>query len=501
MPAILDQYGKPYVKERPSPVEAHDLKPRRRREREKAIEALYDNAQTTTHNVNHWSRADAKDADSANSIGVRSKLVQRSRYEGANNGYLQGIYRTHATYLVRSGPQLQLRTANPDFNRVVETLYRRWARTVQLRRKLWCAAHAKVQDGEPIILFVRNPKLRNRIKLGLQVLETEQCQSPQLMYGEVGYIDGIKFDEYGNPIHYDILPAHPGGEWSHLAQTPRRVPAKFVGHWFKLERPGQHRGVPEFASTLGVGATSRRHREATVAAAETAADISLWLQTTMPPNDEAQPVAPFSEVDWDKRMAVMAPMGWQAQQMRAEHPNAQYESFHRQQISETARPRSMPHNLAACDSSGHNFASGKLDYTPYHLELDQDRLDCEDLVLDPMFDLWWAEAVATYEWNADPDEPPEHGWSWDLHPIADAKAAADATRTRLQTGQVTMSHAYEETGRDYDDDIVIMANDYGVPVEEMKRILLGSIFTNGNMVAPPKPEKAEETDETEEPDE
>jgi hypothetical protein len=26
-------------------------------------------------------------------------------------------------------------------------------------------------------------------------------------------------------------------------------------------------------------------------------------------------------------------------------------------------------------------------------------------------------------------------------------------------------------------------------VEEMKRILLGSIFTNGNMIAPPKPDK------------
>ena len=54
--------------------------------------------------------------------------------------------------------------------------------------------------------------------------------------------------------------------------TSERIAADRVLHWFKMRRPGQHRGVPECASTLNTGAAARRWREATLAAAETVRD-------------------------------------------------------------------------------------------------------------------------------------------------------------------------------------------------------------------------------------
>ena len=448
--------------------------------RRREVRATYDAARTTDEFKNYWANADALDADSANSKSVRATLVKRSRYEVANNGFADGMVQTHANYLVGTGPSLRLQTSSPSFNNLVETEWYRWAKTVLFRRKLWCMAHAKVQDGEPLGIVRSNPRLRHPVKLDLVLIETEQCQTPMLSYAVPGYIDGIKFDDFGNPEWYDILPYHPGGQFGFgFAGQPEQVPARFVLHWFQLRRPGQHRGVPEFRSTLNVGASSRRFREATVASAETAADISVLLQTAFPP-DEVDQVTPMTSVDFQKRMMLALPHGWGGNQMKAEHPNATYEAFLRSQINETARPKSIPYNLAACDSSSYNYASGRLDHQTYFIALDVEREDANDLVLDPLFDLWWEEAVLTFGWNADPGRPPTHLWDWPKHPVADIVAENSAKDTRLRNGSTYPSQIYSEEGRDFEDELPKMAQDYGIPPEAMRQILLNALFNSQN---------------------
>jgi hypothetical protein len=178
---------------------------------------------------------------------------------------------THADFLVRSGPTLQVLTGQAGFNTAVETIWAQWATAIQFRRKLWVMAHAKTQDGEPIAIIRENPRVAHPVTLDLVVCETEQCQTPLLPYGERGYIDGIKFDQWGNPEWYDLLYEHPGSSWSYSASLEaEKVPADWVLHWFLMKRGGQHRGIPELTSTHNLGAAGRRHRESTLAAAEAA---------------------------------------------------------------------------------------------------------------------------------------------------------------------------------------------------------------------------------------
>jgi len=452
---------------------------RRRRD----IHASYDAARTTDEFKNYWANADSLDADSANSRSVRAKLVSRSRYEIANNGYADGMVQTHANYLVGTGPSLRMQTGSAGFNQAVESVWNQWAKAILLRRKLWCMAHAKVSDGESIGLVRTNPRLNHRLTIDVVLIETEQCQTPYLPFFTPGYIDGIKFDEFGNPAWYDVLPFHPGGPFAgFLSIVPEQVPARFVLHWYQLRRPGQHRGVPEFRSTLNVGASSRRFREATVASAESAADISVLLQTMFPP-DEMDQVTPMTSVEFQKRMMLALPSGWAGNQMRAEHPNATYEAFLKSQINETARPKSMPYNLAACDSSSYNYASGRLDHQTYFSAIDVEREDANDLVLDPLFSLWWYEAVLEYGWNADPAQPPAHLWDWPKHPVADIVSEANASDTRLKNGSTYPSQIYSEEGRDFEDELPQMAADYGVSTDEMRRILLNATFNAQNQQA------------------
>ncbi len=448
-----------------------------------AIRARYDAAQDTDEYRNYWANSDSLDANSAASKGVRQKLVARSRYEVGSNAYVDGMVQTHANYTVGVGPSLRMQTKSKGFNAMVEAEWKKWSKAVKLRRKLWAMSHAKMADGESFAVLKSNPGVKHNVKLDLCVIETEQCSTPYLDTGVEGYIDGIRFDEYGNPLWYDILPYHPGGQNYHTQWQADSIPARYVLHWFSLRRGGQHRGVPELKSSLNVGASSRRWREATLAAAETAADISVLLKTQMSPDDGADLAAPFSSIEFQKRMMTALPMGWDAGQMKSEHPNATYEAFHRAQISEQGRPKNMPHNLAAGDSSDHNFASGKLDFTPYYMQLDVEREDGSDLVLDPLFEMWFDEAALRFGWVQIPGQQPAHTWDWPSHPVADEGAKADANATRLKTGQATISAIFSEDGLDFDDELPQMAADYGVDEATMRTILRNTIFNDHGALA------------------
>lgn len=451
-------------------------------ERYLRVMATYDAARNSDDFRKYWANSDRCDADSAHSPNVRHMLIARSRYEIGNNGYADGIAQTYATDLVGVGPSLRMQTSSDGYNRMIEFQWYLWCRAVQLRRKLWCMAHAKHTDGESFGVLRKNTRVNHAIPLDIVLYEAEQVQSLPLAFLQPGRIDGVTFDEFGNPEFYELLRAHPGAANSlSLISEVERIPADRMLHWFKMRRPGQHRGVPESASTLNVGASSRRWREATVAAAESAADFSVLLETEMPPNGDADPVTPFSTQEIDKRMMVASPMGWKAHQMTAEHPNAQYEAFHKAQINEMARPKSMPYNKAACDSSSYNYASGRLDHQTYYGSLDVDRADCNERVLDVCFDVWFDLGIQRFGWlggNPAAVGPGArvHLWDWPKHRVADVEAEANANQTKLKSGQTFPHQLFSDAGMDFEDELIDAAKAFGVTVDEMRTRLLNALY-------------------------
>ncbi len=478
-PAILDRYAKPF--RQTSRLRADigqqfaDAQNEGRRQRK--LQATYDAAGSSDEFKNYWAASDGLDADSANSFAVRQNLVRRSRYDINNNGFSDGIASTYATDVVgKGGPTLRMQTSSAGFNRMVELAWYDWCKEVKFRRKLVCSALAKHGDGEGLGVLRRNSKLKHPVKLDWVLIETEQCQTPMLPYGKAGYIDGIEFDEFGNPTFYDILKQHPGSNqhWNSGLQTVEKVPAKFVTHWFKLKRPGQHRGIPACTSTLNLGAASRRYREATLAAAELIADYTLFLKTQFEP-DEMDSVSPMSTIDVQKRMITALPAGFDAFQPKAEQPTASYSEFTKSQVNEQARPLSMPYNKAACDSSSYNYASGRLDHQTYYGHLDVDREDCNDCVLDPMFAVWFDYAVVAYGWlGGNPDAISErakaHIWDWSPHQVADIGTEADATDKKLKNGTASIGSEQVAAGLDPEDELVKTAEYNGVTVEQQRQI-------------------------------
>lgn len=447
----------------------------------------YDAARTPDDLAKYWANADSFDANSANSRDVRHTLSIRSRYEASNNGYYDGIAQTYCDDLVGLGPSLRMQTNSTGFNRVVELQFNLWWQAVGMRRKLWCQTHAKHIDGEGIGVLRRNPKVKHDIPLDYVLYEAEQMQTPMLM-PTAGYIDGIKYDEFGNVEHYDLLHQHPGAGLQ-VDFNPERIAPEFVCHWFKMRRPGQQRGVVECASTLNMGACFRRGREATLATWEKVAAFTLLLKTLFEP-EEIQALPPMATLDVLYGMITALPNSVEPYQLKAEHPGPTYESFHALLLNEMARPKSMPRNKAGCDSSNYNYASGRLDHQTYYKSLDGDRADCNELVLDKIFRVWFDLAIRAFGWlGGNPELVTEgarvHAWDWPQYGVADVESEANANDTNLRNGSIFLPQLYSKKGEDFDDECEKVAQAFGVDVAQVKERLFDLLYPPSQAPSPP----------------
>ena len=382
---------------------------------------------------------------------------------------------SRAAGIVGNGPKLRLQSGNPVANAKIEAAWQTWSKAVGLSAKLRTMCMAKTGDGEAFALVGTNPRLADPVQLDVELVECDQITTPNLTAGEPGRVDGMKFDEWSNPETYDLLSEHPGSP-NYRNAVLRTIDAQFILHWYRADRPGQHRGVPEITPSLNLFGQGRRFREATIAAAETAADFAIIFKTQGAPDDGPDLVAPLSTLPIDKRMAVAAPMGWDAAQMRAEHPATTCESFGRSILREEARCLNLPYNIAAADSSSYNYSSGRLDHGTYFLSVDVERNYCGESVLDKLFALWYAEASRVYGWASDATLVPKHCWDWPKMPEIDRLKTANARKVDLSCGATTLREIAAEDGVDFEERLQAMAEDYGVSVEVMRAKLFEALF-------------------------
>jgi capsid protein len=286
----------------------------------RASRARYDAAATSLGNRRHWANADGLSTNAASSAEVRRILRNRTRYEVANNSYARGIVLTLANDVVGTGPRLQLLTADAETNRLIEREFVVWSKAVNLAEKLRTMRIARAQDGEAFAVLTSNPKLTTPVQLDLRLVDADQVCTPDMSVLAANAIDGIVFDAAGNQLEYHVLREYPGmTSWRSILAYDR-VPAEAVLHWFRCDRPGQVRGVPDILPALPLFAQLRLFTLAVIAAAKTVADFAGILYTDAPASGEADAAEPFEPIELEKRALVTMPGGWKMSQLQAEQP-------------------------------------------------------------------------------------------------------------------------------------------------------------------------------------
>ena len=417
------------------------------------VRARYDAAVTNEDNRRHWRNADGLSANAANNAEVRRILRNRARYEVANNSYARGIVLTLANDAIGTGPQLQLLTENVEANRRIEREFSLWANAINFAEKLRTMRMSRAQDGEVFALLTSNPKLPTAIQLDLRLIEADQVCTPDYRGGSSKTVDGIVFDDAGNPVEYHVLKSHPG-ETLRFNRDFERISAEAMIHWFRLDRPGQARGIPDIMPALPLFAQLRRFTLAVLAAAETAADFAGILYTDAPANGEADAAEPFESIELEQRSLVTMPGGWKMSQIEAQQPATTYAEFKHEILNEISRCLNMPFNIAAGNSSGYNYASGRLDHQTYFKSIRVEQVQLETVVIDRVLAAWFDEAALIPGFlpaDLGPIAEWPHQWFWDGHEHVDPAKEANAQATRLANHTTTLAHEYARQGRDWEE--------------------------------------------------
>lgn len=464
------------------------------------VRGYYDAAQTTEENQRHWAAADALGARAAHNPAVRRMLRTRCRYEVANSPLARSILKKKADFVVGTGPRPQVLTVDATYNRAVAEKFYEWTVVRRFARKLWMMRFGRSQDGEQLGVCFTNLASPFPVKLDLRNVEADQLANPLMSLADNGS-DGIFHNDYGDPVLYRVLKQHPG-ETALLAPLVSGleyddVPARDVVHYFSPERPGQTRGVPEVSSALPLFAMRRRYMLAVLGAAEWAASMSGVLKTQQAPGDPDE-LEPLDAIDFERNTLLTMPKGWEPYQIKSEQPATTFEMFDAAIIREIARCVNMPYGIAASDSSDYNFASAKLDLTPWFqtVRIEQDEL--EDTVVDPIFDKWYAEAalIPGYLPKAPSGDrkPPPRAWFWDGTELLDPREMG-AKSEGLRTGQTTHNRIWAQKGYDVEAEWEAQAKLLGISLDEYRRRVADAIFNTGMPSPPATAEQQERADE------
>ena len=412
----------------------------------------------------HWKYIDCRSVDASLDQDTRRRFRERARYEIANNSYAMGVSLAIANAVVGSGARLQAYIDNRELEKRVEWDFADWSDEIHLAEKLRSMRFARFQDGESFAVLHTNRNLEHPVKLDVSPIDAERVASA---YGTVepNDIDGIKLDEYGNPVSYRVLTRHPGDAIDLLSGSVEYTedatvyPASSVIHWYRRTSPEQHRGAPEIAAALNLFALLRRYTLAVVVAAETAADFAAVLQTDATNDYGGQDHIsgnPFESFDIERGMVTTMPEGWKVNQIKAEQPTTTYGDFKREILGEIGRSLQIPVNIVAGDSSRYNYASGRLDHQEFQKAIRIDQAHCGLNVMRPIFLAWWKEYALI---NRLPKNPPHSMWYFDGFEHVDPVKEAQAQQIKLANFTTSLATEYGKQGRDWEDELIEIAKE------------------------------------------
>ena len=200
-------------------------------------------------------------------------------------------------------------------------------------------------------------------------------------------------------------------------------------------------------------------------------------------------------VELEKRMATVLPDGWRLGQVEAQQPATGYAEFKREILNEIARCLNLPYNIAACNSSGYNYASGRLDHQTYFKSIRVEQAHLAEAVLDRIFAAWVDEAMLTPEFSfLRGVGGVAHQWFWDGTEHVDPAKEANAQSTRLASNTTTLAIEYARQGRDWETELRQRAKEQAL-MKELGLPAVSKVEPTSSRAAPkPTDDQNEETD-------
>lgn len=379
-------------------------------------------------------------------------LRSRSRDLARNNPWVANGFRSLASNLIGNGitPRWKLHD-NANLKEQIQTRWLEWTNESDFEGQSdfygmqMLVAQTLMQSGEVLIRFY--PKSCSQsatVPLQLQILEPDflvQDMDKQLDNG--GCIKmGIELGPCGRRVAYHLHQSHPG-ESDMLSTRTIRVPADEILHVYRLERPGQLRGVPWIAPVLLKLRELDQYEDAELVRKKTAALFAGFI--TEPAPDYLGAEGEYPELALEPGMLKRLAPGENIEFSQPSDVGGSYEVWMRQQLRGVAAGMGITYEQLTGDLTGVNYSSIRAGLIEFrrHIESLQHHLIVHQLcqpialkwlklaVLSGVIDITdYVEQPNKYhciEW-----QPP--GWDW-VDPQKDVQAEILAMKHNLKARQ------------------------------------------------------------------
>ncbi len=283
-------------------------------------------------------------------------------------------------------------------------------------------------------------------------------------------VQGVETDKMGRVVAYWICDRHPLAKLDHNELKWQRIEVRGeltgnrnVLHIMKRERAGQLRGVPMLAPVLESLKQLGRYTEAELDAAMVASMVTVMIQ-----KDSPSTTAPFGQVPLeaakdsstppDELGIELAPAaifdlapGEKANMLDPKHPTTTYDGFVTAEAKQIGAAAEIPVEVLFKSFSS-NYSASRGALNEFWRVCDMERSGFANSFCQPVYERWFAEAVARGRINApgffnDPAVARAYlgcRWNGPARTNLDAKSEIEAATLRIQSG---ISTAEQETAQ------------------------------------------------------
>lgn len=310
-----------------------------------------------------------------------------------------------------------------------------------------------VESGEvfirKVVLDSKYAKKTGKVPLQIQLLEPEFIDDSRDNFGlPTGHqvVSGIEFNARGQRVAYYVFQTHPS---SYPFNKSVRVPASEIRHVFRVDRPGQIRGVPWGASAFLNLHDLDGYEDSELIRRKLASCMVGFVATTEAEEiTEVNGSSPLPEVPLVDRMEPgiieMLPPG-KSISFSTPPSVTGYSEYATSVLHKIASGFDVPYSVLTGDYSQVNFSSGRMGWLEFQRSIDQWRWTLfVPKVLEPILD-WFSEIA---ELTGISTEGLSHEWTAPRREMIDPLKEVNATILEVKAGLLSMPEAIKERGYD-----------------------------------------------------
>lgn len=223
------------------------------------------------------------------------------------------------------------------------------------------------EDGEILMHKVGMPTGGDRqFHTAFEPIEVDRLRTPpdKIMDGAVQA--GVRVDENGAPVAFYVLKKHPADGWGFMPSDYHEIPATNARHIFRHKRPGQRRGMPDVASTLGPLRDHKDLQDSTILKSQHSATVTAVMTTESPEEvetafkhdtDEKKEDKTWTTVTMPSGQIMLVPPTDNITEFKSDHPSQTYESFIKGVKGDAAIGQLMSYLSLTRDGTGVNYSS------------------------------------------------------------------------------------------------------------------------------------------------